>query len=524
MNNKSLNFYRGVSIVVITVFGFAGCKNDPPAPIERYTGPTTFVLEPAHNPTLDRNIELFAYTDERLHGLVPSADGSLPDTLLLTLLVSADDELWIDGAHYTDERLAIDPAETLQCRVLDVDSNWRDYQIEFFVDPGIPVFWIETADGQPIVSKDDYLDATLMIDPGTTFDQENRHIELEIRGRGNSTWGMPKKPYRIRFKEETPLLGFPSTRNWVLLANYADKTLLRNHVAFEMGNVLMSGFVPRTRFVEIYLNGQYDGVYHLTDQIRAEDSRVAIDELENEDTDPALITGGYLLEIDERLDADHWFHSPVLHFPFTFKSPESPNAAQREYLINYVRKLETIITDPAMASGTSAYADYIDVPSFVDFYLFSEVVRNNDSGGGGLSIYLHKPRGGKLTMGPIWDYDIALGNINYNGNENPEGWWIKTDNRWYTNLFNDPNFAKAVKTRWQAVKPLLETTIMEKIDQAAFETLRVAQQRNFQRWDILDTWVWPNAAVLGSYEAEVDYLKTWLQTRIRWMDGEVMKW
>src|SRR5690606_34183778 len=160
---------------------------------------------------------------------------------------------------------------------------------------------------------------------------------------------------------------------------------------------------------------------------------------------------------------------------------------------------------------------------FVNYYIVSEVVRNNDTGGG-LSIYMHKPRGGKLAIGPLWDFDIAMGNINYNGNEAPEGWLIKTKNRWYKGLFKDPKFVQAVKDRWQEVMPAFRQTVLDRIDSMAFGTLHVAQQRNFQRWDILNEWVWPNYDVFGSYDAEVDYLKTWLTTRIDWMDAEISRW
>ncbi|MEC3878012.1 CotH kinase family protein [Parapedobacter sp. 10938] len=521
--NRPLRPFLTSCFALITLLTLITCKNDPPTRGIPYDGPLQFVLDASHNSALVHNIQLYQYDDGTVSGLIPTTE-HLPDHVTLTFKVPNGHQLWVGGSRYVADTLTIALNTPLHCTVIDAESNESDYRIQLFPDPGIPVFWIETEGHQPIVSKDDYINATVKVNPGTAYEQANRLIHTEIRGRGNSTWGMDKKPYRLKFHKKEPFLGFAPTKNWVLLANYSDKTLLRNYVTFEMGRQLMAAFTPRSRFVEIYLNGRYEGVYHLTDQIRVEDDRVAIDELEVDEEDEETITGGYLLEIDERLDADRWFHSDVMRFPFTFKSPEEPNDAQFAYITNYIAAVETIITDPHIAERSAEYEALIDVPSFVNFYLISELVRNNDTGGGGLSIYMHKPRGGKLAMGPLWDFDIAMGNINYNGNEAPEGWWIKTGNRWYKALFRDPKFQQAVKDRWQEVMPSLRTTIMEKIDEAAYGTLRVAQQRNFQQWDILNTWVWPNYDVFGSYEGEVNYLKTWLNTRMDWMDAEISAW
>lgn len=521
MNKYVRPFLIGCCTLAVT-FTLSTCKNDPPAPEEKYEGPVQFVVGVSHNPALNQDIPLFQYSDGTVSGLIPTGEDQ-QDKIILTIKVPYNCQLWIGDSRYEADTLSVAINSTLHCTVIDADSTVSDYRVALFPDAGIPVFWIETEQQQPIVSKDDYLDATLKVDPGADYEQENRLIHTEIRGRGNSTWGMPKKPYRMKFHEKEPILGFEPTKNWVLLANYADKTLLRNYVAFEMGRQLIDGFTPRTRFVEVYLNGQYEGVYHLTDQIRVEEDRVNIDELDGDEIDSEIITGGYLLEIDERLDEDRWFYSEVLGLPFTFKSPEDPNGEQFDYITNYIGQLEVILDDPQIGSRSAEYEALIDVASFVDFYIISEVAKNNDTGGG-ISVYTYKPRNGKLAMGPLWDFDIALGNINYNDNDNPEGWWIKTTNKWYVRLFNDPKFTQAVKDRWQEVVPGLRTTIMEKIDGAAFQTLHVAQQRNFQRWDILNEWVWPNAVVMGSYAGEVDYLKDWLTTRIDWMDSEISSW
>ena len=508
-------------ILLFSFFAFFACTHDDePAPL--YEGPLQFLVESRYNPSLNHDVRLFQYADHVVAGLIPGGESQL-NRVTVTFKIPFDSELWIDSSIYSLDTISVSLGEPLHSTVVDAEGRSVDYRIQVFADGGLPVFWIETEDRKPICSKEDYKNATLRIDPGDKFGQESRLIHTEIRGRGNSTWEMPKKPFRMKFNDRVPLLGFGATKNWVLLANYSDKTLLRNAIAFELGNELMPGFTPRTRFVELYLNGQYEGVYHLTDQIRVEEERVAIDELDENDVDKQEITGGYLLEIDDRLDADRWFYSGVLGFPFTFKNPEEPNDAQFEYITQFINEIETILVDPDISNRSEEYSALIDVESFVNYYIISEIVRNKDTGGG-LSVFMYKSRNGKLSIGPLWDFDIAMGNINYNGNHDPEGWWIKTNNRWYKALFEDPAFVQKVKARWVEVMPELRYKLLERIDELAFHTLAVAQERNFQRWDILNEWVWPNFDVFGSYEAEVDYLKTWLTTRIDWMDGEISGW
>ncbi len=506
-----LPVYLGLSLTSCT-------KDIPPPTVEK----SLFLLEAAFNPgILAEDIDFYSYGDGISLARIPFEHRN--EAFTLSLQAPADSYFLLNGEEQITARLEVNAGESFNCVIVNQTGNQTSHHLRLIPDTGLPVFWIETANATSITSKEDYVDAILAVDPGIGYEQQQREIEMEIRGRGNSTWGMPKKPYRLKFKEKTEILGFPATKNWVLLANYADKTLLRNYVAFELGNQLMDGFTPRTAFVEVYLNGEYQGTYHLTDQIRIEESRVAIDELEDTDGETPAITGGYLLEIDERLDEDHWFISDILEFPITFKSPEEPTTAQTKYITSYIREFEEIIDSKDIGTRTEEYSQYIDIPSFIDYYIISEILKNNDTGIG-TSVFLHKPRNGKLKMGPLWDFDISAGNINYHGNDDPEGWWIKTVNRWYIRLFKDKKFELAVKARWNEIKPTILSDIMAEIDRAAFDKLAKAQVHNFERWPILDVWVWPNAVVKGSYQAEVEYLKEWLTARIAWMDNEIKQW
>lgn len=383
----------------------------------------------------------------------------------------------------------------------------------------LPLLSVQTEEAAPIISTEDYVDADWQLD---VPDGPDLAGEMEIRGRGNTTWGMPKKPYRVKLESKTALLGMPSDRHWVLLANYADKSLLRTAVAFEISRRMSFAWTPRSRHVELFLNEDYQGVYQLTEHIRVAEQRVAIPELKVADTAPAVITGGYLMEIDVREGEDFCPVTPRSRMAFCLKSPEDLNdddrAAQRAYITDYLDATDTAMYSDAFADPETGYAAWIDVDSLVDYYLAQELVRNVD-GDLRLSTYVYKPRGGKLTFGPLWDFDITLGNVHYGNGWVVAGWQLRNA-PWFARLFEDPAFEARLRARWRELQ-----------DAGAFEDLRywisaeaarldAAQRRNFDRWDILNIWVWPNATVPGTYCGEVDYLQDWLTRRISWMDEQ----
>lgn len=344
----------------------------------------------------------------------------------------------------------------------------------------------------------------------------------EIKGRGNSTWNMPKKPYRLKLTNSTSLLGMPANRHWVLLANYADKTLMRNDVTFSLGEALEMEYTPRSAYVELHFNGQYQGVYQLTEHIRIGSSRVNIPELDEDDTSPEKITGGYLLEVDSRYGEDFCIDSSHTDMVFCMNNPETLRepewAAQRDYIEGYLEQTEAAIFADDFADPETGYAAFIDVDSAISYYLINELTKNID-GNLRLSTFLYKKRNGKLFFGPLWDFDLAIGNVDYGGADATSGWHIRTA-PWFTRMFADPVFALEVKNRWNQMKSggVLDE-VFERIDARALWLSQV-QQQNFERWDILDTYVWPNRVVTGSYQGEVDAMKDWLHERIEWMDAQ----
>jgi hypothetical protein len=316
----------------------------------------------------------------------------------------------------------------------------------------------------------------------------------------------------------------PSSRHWVLLANYADKTLLRNDIAFELSRRLGMAYTPRAEFVELYLNGTYEGIYQLGEHVRVAPDRVNVPELRVTDTSDVAITGGYLLEIDELRGEAFCFETGRTAMVFCAKSPETlldpAWARHRAYIEGYVRALDSTIFAPSFADPRAGYAAFLDVASAVDYYLLNELFKNVDADLR-RSTFLYKPRGGKLTFGPVWDFDLAIGNANYFGADRVEGWYVRQA-PWFTRLFEDPAFDARVRARWRQLRAdgTVASLMTYASDRGTY--LSRVQARNFERWPILSTWVWPNRVVTGSYTGELIAMGDWLFSRAQWMDAQLL--
>jgi len=384
----------------------------------------------------------------------------------------------------------------------------------------LPKMTINTTKSQQIASKEVYLTGTYMIT------DLNGHIlhegNLGIKGRGNSTWLMPKKPYKLKLEKSTVLLDMPANKHWVLLANYSDKTLLRNETAFELSRLLSMDYTPRSVFVELYLNGAYRGVYQLTEHVRIGTYRVDIDELTGDETGDD-ISGGYLIEVDAHRGENFCYDSSKTDMVFCLVNPETlmePAWEQhKQYIVNYIDQVDEAIFGEQFMDEDTGYAAYIDIDSIIQYYLINELFKNVD-GNLQVSTFLFKKRNGKLTFGPIWDFDIAIGNVDHATADKTDGWYIRNA-PWFSRMFKDPVFGQKVKNRWAQMKTdgTLDALLLYIDSRAAY--LENAQANNFEKWPILSIYVWPNRIVTGSYGGEINAMKEWLQARIVWLDAQL---
>ncbi len=382
----------------------------------------------------------------------------------------------------------------------------------------IPVVRLTTENGAKIDSKENYVNGTIRVeDPSKRFsDVDVYEGTMRIRGRGNSTWGMPKKPYRIKLDNKASLFGLAEEKDWVLLANYSDKTLLRNSVAMELSRICGMKWTPTLISVDVYLNEEYIGVYAFTEHKEVAEGRVDIEVIGENDNGGEALTGGYYLEIEEAMDETTCFKTNY-DTPVMFQEPEVPTDAQFEYVRDLLNRFETAVENIQNKRDYVTYRELFDVPSLINYYIIKEIAKDPD-GNIRKSTFMTKERGKKMEMYHVWDFDITMGNCNYTNFEKPEGWQMKGA-KWYNKMFQDPYFVQEVKDRWNELYPQIceiPSFVEEQIG-----LLDGAQDRNFERWDILDKYVWPNAFWLGSYEAEVDFLLEFYTSRVEWLNTQL---
>ncbi|MFC0876363.1 CotH kinase family protein [Saccharicrinis sp. FJH2] len=373
----------------------------------------------------------------------------------------------------------------------------------------------------------------------TDFEYDG-YIGIEIRG--SSSQSFEKKNYTLETRTDSGtnlnvnLLGLPKENDWVLHGPYSDKSLIRNAVAYHLGNET-GRWSPRTHFCELYINNDYRGVYQLTEKVKKDNDRVNIATLNPDEIMGDEVTGGYILKID-RPDFGAWT-SPCKdrsgHFdiPISYVYPEYENMpqVQRDYIRNYVTSFENALKGGGFKDPVTGYRPFIDVTSYIDFYLINELGRNVD--GYRLSTYFYKDKeskNGRLTMGPLWDFNLAFGNADYYQGGNISGWVSDGVSEWdglaipfwWDRLREDPWFEAQLKKRWNELRrsAYSNESILSYIDSCTV-LLQDAQQRNFTRFDVLDIYIWPNYYIGHSYTNEVDFLKNWITERLVWMDTQI---
>ncbi len=382
---------------------------------------------------------------------------------------------------------------------------------------------------------------------------ESSHVDFEgkigIEIRGKSSQFYPKKQYGFKTWDEkdndldVSLLQLPADSDWILYAPYSDKTLLRNFLAYDLSNKI-GRYAVRTKFVEVLLNEtgdeeiakHYMGVYLLTERIKVGKERVDIQTLDTSHLSKTRFLGengflcGYILKVDKLDEGDSYFFTNfgtqlILVYPRGNKISDK----QMEWIKDDMTEFENALSDDNFKDPNHGYAKYIDADSFIDFFILNELFKNVDAYR--LSTFMHKDKNGKLKMGPIWDFNIAMGNVTYYNGWKTDRWMLNDMEPiedypvpfWWDRLLEDRNFVQKLIDRWKALrKNELETSnILAMIDETA-ELLADAQRRNFQKWPIFGIYVWPNPRPYSkTYEEEVGKLRVWMKDRINWIDRNI---
>ena len=380
----------------------------------------------------------------------------------------------------------------------------------------------------------------------TDAPQFNGNCGIEVRG--SSSQQFPKKSYGFETWSingtsiNTSLLGMPSESDWILNANYTDKSFLRNVMAYQLWHD-MGHYSTRYHFVELIVNNQYQGIYILSEKIKRDKNRLNIAKLSNTQNSGDELTGGYIFKVDKQTGSggSGWNSSYLplanaggqkIFFMFEYPSETDITSQQKIYLQSQVFNFETALKSSNFADTVNGYRKYASEKTFIDYFLVNEMSKNVD--GYRISTYLNKERdskGGKIRMGPVWDYDIAWHNANYCEGDLTTGWAYQfpcTDDYWqvpfwWSRLLEDPLYKNHLACRWQNLR---QTTLSNAwfdhyIDSIAGQ-LNEAQVRNFTQWPILGIYVWPNPWPYPStYQGEVNALKTWIHNRLSWLDNNM---
>ncbi len=390
---------------------------------------------------------------------------------------------------------------------------------------------IHTTAAQDIVDKETYLKGIVSVinEPGTSIYTDS----LEIKGRGNVSWSFPKKPYRMKLFNKVSLLGLSAKeKNWTLINNYGDKTLMRNLLAFNISKNLDIPYTPAGVPVDVFLNGVYKGTYQLCDQIEVATERVMVEKMKITDIVAPEITGGYLLEMDAYAsDELVWFESIQNKIPVTIKYPKDDEIveSQKAYIKSHFETMENAVYAANYTDNTNGFRKYIDLETFLRHFLVGEISGNTDTY---WSTYMYKKRDNpKFYFGPVWDFDIAFENDYRTYPINNLTDWVYATKGSSANgvksminrIFSDPQVVVQLRSLYATYRnngKLSEASLLQAVDEYAAR-INQSQKLNFTKWNILNSKVHMNPQILGSYAAEVNSLKTFITNRFKWIDNKL---
>ena len=422
--------------------------------------------------------------------------------------VSNGERVYVGNVEQISGVTENDFSSPLVYKVVSLDGKENEYKVSVH-RTNLAVVYINTQNGAAIPRKDqDWLGGTeikIVRNDGTV---DFECLDANIKIRGNSTSNYPKKPYSIKLERKASILGMPKHKRWVLLANWMDRTLIRNSTALCIAKQTGLAWTPNGEFVEVLLNGKHIGNYYLCEQIKIDENRVNINKMLPTDIGDAA-TGGYLLELDVNYDEVNKFKSKQRQLPYMIKEPDEDELSQQQfdYIVDYVNRFEKLLyTKESFDNG--AFRSYVDEDSFIDQWFVFELAQNGEIGHP-KSCYMYKDKGGKLFAGPVWDFDW--------GTFIPDLTSYKAYNHlYYGRFFTDDSFRERVKERWLELRPKMNN-VFTHIDSMS-ELLAESAEANIELWPISSR---VNGDETLSYQKAVQRLRTALVDRIKWLDSQI---
>ena len=380
----------------------------------------------------------------------------------------------------------------------------------------IPMVYVQTLKSTKIDEKDVWELASLTIDGKYSGYDDLSISKILIQSRGNTSWYQSKRSYSIKLYTKKEILGMSEDKHWVLIGNMTDKTLLRNYYASYLGNeIFNSVWNPSFKSVHLFINSSYRGVYLLGEKNNIGKNRINIIDI----TKKGINRGGFIREANEQFD-DLFHFTTKKGVPLKLKDPNEVNPDAQKKIKSIIQNAENALYSDDFTDQQNGWRKYFDENSVIDWYIVNELTKNNDAIFHASVFLYYNPTTEKIYLGPNWDFDISCGNINYNDNDNPNGWWVR-NSTWIYRMFKDPLFVENLNKRWNSSKSKLHYSINTWIPAQA-ATLKSAADFNFRRWKVLGDYVWPNASGYEdrkTYQSEIDYLIDWLNARYAFLDS-----
>lgn len=415
-------------------------------------------------------------------------------TRLKPLFVSNGCEVYVNGVLQTSGESEVNFSSPVIYTIKSPEGYSCTYTVSISYS-GIPVVYVNTKDAAPIVSKDDWLGETVI-----TITNAGQHnvtfTDSEIRGRGNSTWLEPKKPYAIKLGKKDKVLGMPKHKRWVLLANYFDKTCLRNAVAFEIARRSPAiSWTPRGYHVDLVVNGQFLGTYFLCEQIKIDENRVNVGD-------------GYLLEFDTHYDEVNKFRSPIRDMPVMVKEPDEEDLTP-EYF-EQIKQNVTNIENALYGDGstTEGYLQYLDLDSYIDYWLVYDLTSTGEPTHP-KSVYMHVTEDGIMHAGPVWDFDYFTFHTYYNTS------LINTHSVWNDRIIHDPNNQARIREKWNNQREAYQD--IENYIREQWELVKESAAYNSTIWEPLTRY--PNYDQNYSVQKSVDKMLEFWRAHFTYMDS-----
>lgn len=437
------------------------------------------------------------------------------DRMLIPRFTFQGSVVTINGEEAESGKKAYDFSTPVVLSVITA-SKIKDYVVYVNSYTGLPSVWLDTNSHVNVANANQYYGGSIKIidGPKTRAGSGVTKASVKIMGLSPIRWYRPdyilsnsedlllaKNGYFLKFNNNISLFNEPKGTTWRLLPNLNDMTFLHNQTAFFMGRISKLEYTPRAHYVDMFMNSRFFGNYVMTERPDLTEERVNIG------------SDGFILNIGSD-EAGQYFYGTYLERPVTVMAPGSPSAEYVSYANDFVVKAENALFSSNFTDENAGWQKYMDMDSFVDWYLINEIARNQD-GAFSKNCLMNLARGGKLKMGPLWDFEKAFGNTTKK--EPAEGFVIKGV-KWYERLFQDPAFVTKVKERFDYFYTH-QQDILSEINVNA-EYLRYSVKEDDYRWDTYAGYKSSTVSVWAAYGSMVDYMKQWLVARMDWLKKE----